>query len=122
MPIPLKNVAHSMTISADGSYEQMVTLVYADDSSSITTFKGTYTYTDSEITIQPTEGAAGDKTIPRERLPGPETYIRNKRTLTAKDIYYSESPERDENNQPKYPIILTFRKRSILHWWNSRLL
>lgn len=110
-PVAIKLVQHTMTIQDDGTYTQTVVIIYADDSESTASYSGVYTYSDTEITFQITSGIAEGKTIPEERLPEPETYIRQKKTLTSKESYYAESPERNEQNVLKYPIVLTFIKK-----------
>lgn len=113
-PVAIKLVQHTMTIQEDGTYKQSVVITYADDSDSTASFSGVYTYSDTEISFQTTGGIAEEKTIPEERLPEPETYVRQKKTLVSKDAYYAESPERNEKNELKYPIVLTFIKKNQL--------
>jgi hypothetical protein len=110
MPVAIKLVKHNMILLEDGTYRQTVTLVYTDDEVSTTFFSGSYSYTDTEIILQATKGIAEGIDIPNERLPEPETYVRFKRTLISKEVYYSESPQLNEHNELKYPIILTFIK------------
>jgi len=111
-PVAIKHVQHTMTIRNDNTFEQQILLTYANDTVSSASFSGTYTYTDSEIVMQKKAGLVENKPITEERLPEPETLIRHEKTLTSKDAYYAESPERNEQNELKYPIILTFVKKT----------
>ncbi len=110
-PVAIKLVQHTMTIQSDGTFQQQVLLTYADDTVTSASFSGIYSHSDTEITFRITGGIAEENTIPEDRLPEPETYVRQKKTLVSKDAYYAESPERDENNELKYPIVLTFIKK-----------
>ncbi len=111
LPVAIKLVRHTLKINTDGTYEQTVSLVYSDDTTSRSFYSGLYTYTDTEITLQATEGISETQLIAPNRLPEAETYIRKKKTLTSKEVYYAESPERNEQNELKYPIVLTFFKK-----------
>ncbi|MCD1653515.1 hypothetical protein K7J14_02230 [Treponema zuelzerae] len=111
MPVAIKLVEHVMTVNEDETFEQSVNLQYVDDTVSISSYSGTYTFSDTEITLHMTRGFSDNEIILEDRLPGNESYLRQKNSITAKEVYFSESPERDEYNQLKYPILLTYTKK-----------
>lgn len=110
-PVAIKLVRHTMTIKKDKTFQQDVAVMYVDDAIVMGSYSGSYTFSDEEIVLYFNEGIVDGVAIPKEQLPEPEAFIKQEKTLVSKEAYYAESPERDENNKLKFPIMLVFRKR-----------